>query len=138
MPRIDTHHGGPELRGQARAAEVHQLKAEGKSPSRSHWREAAAATPAVEVSYSAEAAAVIAAETSAVAGAAAVEAVPAEASPAEVTAGDTVEASALDGATASPEVATEALSATGIVAEALVEGLATPPPEPGSLIEVVA
>lgn len=52
--------GGPEVRGRARAAEVHALKTAGQSPSRSHWRERAAATPAVEISFSAEAAAVLA------------------------------------------------------------------------------
>lgn len=62
-----SHKGGPAVRGQARAAEVHALKAQGLSPSRCHWREAAvapapAATPAVEVSFSAEATAALAAE----------------------------------------------------------------------------
>lgn len=59
-----SHKGGPAVRGQARAAEVHALKAQGLSPSRSHWREAAA-TPAVEVSFSAEATAALAAEAAA-------------------------------------------------------------------------
>ncbi len=56
-----SHKGGPAVRGQARAAEVHALKAQGLSPSRAGWREAAA-TPAVEVSFSAEATAALAAE----------------------------------------------------------------------------
>ncbi len=51
---------GPAVRGQARAAEVHALKAQGLSPSRKGWRDAAA-TPAVVVTLSAEATAALAA-----------------------------------------------------------------------------
>ncbi len=56
--------GGPAVRGQARAAEVHALKAQGLSPSRKDWREAAATTPAVVVTISPEATAALAAAPS--------------------------------------------------------------------------
>ena len=63
------HKGGPAVRGQARAAEVHALKAQGLSPARHSWRDSAppvppapVSTPAVEIVLSPEATAVLAAE----------------------------------------------------------------------------
>ncbi|MBM4368671.1 MAG: hypothetical protein FJ102_20830 [Deltaproteobacteria bacterium] len=111
------HQGGPAVRGQARAAEVHQLKAEGKSPSRAHWREAAAATPAVEVSYSPEASASLEAEAPATTGAATTS----TEAPAEVAAEPVIDTSAA-----------AAIVAEAIVASSIVQS------EPGMYVDVVA
>lgn len=125
------HHGGPAVRGQARAAEVHAAKAEGRSPSRAHWREAAA-TPAVEVSFSPEATTAAAtAETATSAETAPTEAAPVatETAPAETVAEEATAVAA--------EAAADTTTAAAIVAEAIVASSIVQV-EPGMYVDVVA
>ncbi len=108
------HQGGPAVRGQARAAEVHAAKAEGRSPSRAHWRAAAASTPAVEVSFSPEATAAI-----------------------DETATTTAPAPPVESPVVeSTGVATDATSAAALVAEAIVASSIITA-EPGMYVDVV-
>jgi hypothetical protein len=119
------HRGGPEVRGRARAAEVHTLKAAGESPSRAHWRERAAATPAVEVAFSPEAEAALAAEAAA----------------ATETATETPTETATDTAAAAPATEPAPDDAAALIEAASTEAAAVPetaPLDTAALIEAAS
>lgn len=122
------------MRGRDRAAQVHELKAQGLSPSRKGWREAeaaAATTPAVEVTLSPEAAAALEAEAPA----------PAEVAPAAVAPEPAVEAPS--SVVTDPAVAAPTLEAAADPTDVVNPGTIpaafldlSPEPEPGTLLDV--